>query len=158
MRRFLLFMGALLLASSGVVVTRQSGAQEKPKDSAPAKSDSKIPQEELERKNPVPVTPERLAEARRFYKYQCAMCHGDEGDGKGDLADTMKLKMSDWTDATSLTGKTDGELFYILTNGKGQMTAQGDRIKEDMRWNLVNLIRSFSKKDSKEKSAGNPKQ
>jgi hypothetical protein len=38
------------------------------------------------------------------------------------------------------------------------MLSQGDRIKEDMRWNLINLTRSFSKKDSKEKAAETPKQ
>jgi mono/diheme cytochrome c family protein len=158
MRRSLFFPGALLLASSGVLIAQQNGAQEKPKDSQTAAPDSKIPPEEAARKNPVPSTAEGLAEARRFYKYQCAMCHGENGDGKGDLADTMKLKMNDWRDASSLAGRTDGELFYVLTNGRGAMLSQGDRIKEDMRWNLINLTRSFSKKDSKEKAAETPKQ
>jgi mono/diheme cytochrome c family protein len=158
MRHSLLFLGALLFVSSGVLTAQQSGTQEKPKDSQPATADSKISPEEAERKNPVPPTPEGLAEARRFYKYQCAMCHGENGDGKGDLVETMKLKMNDWRDASSLTGRTDGELFYILTNGKGAMSGQGDRTKEQMRWNLINLTRSFSKKDSKEKPAETPKQ
>jgi mono/diheme cytochrome c family protein len=158
MRHSLLALGALLLASSGVIILQQDSAQEKPKDSQPATSDSKISPEEAARKNPIPSTPEGLAEARRFYKYQCAMCHGENGDGKGDLADTMKLKVNDWRDASSLVGRTDGELFYVLTNGRGAMLSQGDRIKEDMRWNLINLVRSFSKKDSKEKAAETPKQ
>jgi mono/diheme cytochrome c family protein len=158
MRHSLLFLGALLLASSSVLSAQQSGTQEKPKDSQPATSDSKVPAEEAARKNPVPSTPEGLAEARRFYKYQCAMCHGENGDGKGDLVETMKLKVNDWRDASSLTGRTDGELFYILTNGKGAMSGQGDRTKEQMRWNLINLTRSFSKKDSKEKPVETPKQ
>jgi mono/diheme cytochrome c family protein len=158
MRRFLLVLGALLLASSGALSAQQSDTQEKPKDSQAATSDSKIPPEEVARKNPVPSTPEGLAEARRFYKYQCTMCHGENGDGKGDLVETMKLKMNDWRDASSLEGRSDGELFYILTNGRGAMVGQGDRTKEDMRWKLINLVRSFSKKDSKEKAAEPPKQ
>jgi mono/diheme cytochrome c family protein len=158
MRRFLLVLGALLLASSGALSAQQSDTQEKPKDSQAATSDSKIPPEEAARKNPVPSTPEGLAEARRFYKYQCTMCHGENGDGKGDLVETMKLKMNDWRDASSLEGRSDGELFYILTNGRGAMVGQGDRTKEDMRWKLINLVRSFSKKDSKEKAAEPPKQ
>jgi cytochrome c5 len=157
MRRFLL-VGTLLLASSGELTAQQSGAQEKPKDAQAATSDSKIPPEEAARKNPVPSTPEGLAEARRFYKYQCTMCHGENGDGKGDLVETMKLKMNDWRDASSLASRTDGELFYILTNGRGAMVGEGDRTKEEMRWKLINLVRSFSKKDSKEKAAETPKQ
>ncbi len=153
MRRSLLVLGAFLLASGGVFTARQDNAQEKPKDSQAATADAKISPEEAARKNPVPVTAEGLAEARRFYKYQCAMCHGEDGDGKGDLADIMKLKLNDWRDSSSLAGRTDGELYYILTNGKGQMVAQGDRTKEELRWKLVNLVRAFAKKDSKEKPA-----
>jgi mono/diheme cytochrome c family protein len=158
MRHSLLFLGALLLAISAPLVAQQNGEQEKPKDSQSATPGSKVPPEEAARKNPVPPTPEGLAEARHFYKYQCTMCHGENGDGKGDLAETMKLKMNDWRDASSLEGRSDGELFYILTNGRGAMVGQGDRTKENMRWNLVNLVRSFSKKDSKEKAAETPKQ
>jgi mono/diheme cytochrome c family protein len=156
MRRSLLVLGVFLLAGSGVFTAQQNNAQEKPKDPQAATADAKISPEDAARKNPVPVTSEGLAEARNFYKYQCAMCHGENGDGKGDLADTMKLKLNDWRDASSLTGKTDGELYYILTNGRGQMLGNGDRTKEDMRWKLVNLIRSFAKKDSKEKAALEP--
>jgi len=158
MRRLLLVLGALLLASSGILTAKQTGTQEKPKESQAATSDSKIPQEEAARKNPVPPTPEGLAEARRFYKYQCTMCHGENGDGKGDLVETMKLKMNDWRNVSSMEGRTDGELFYILTNGRGAMVGEGDRTKEVIRWNLINLVRSFSKKDSKEKAAETPKQ
>jgi len=153
MRLSLLVSGALLLVSGGVLTTQLNSAQEKPKDAQAPTADGPIPAEAAARKNPVAVTPEGLAEARRFYKYQCTMCHGENGDGKGDLADVMKLKLIDWRDASLLTGRTDGELFYILTNGKGQMLAQGDRTKEEMRWNLINLVRSFAKKDSKEKPA-----
>jgi cytochrome c5 len=158
MRRSLLVLGALLLASSGVLTAKQTGTQEKTKESQAATSDSKIPAEEAARKNPVPSTPEGLADARRFYKYQCTMCHGENGDGKGDLVETMKLKMNDWRNASSMEGRTDGELFYILTNGRGAMVGEGDRTKEVIRWNLINLVRSFSKKDSKEKAAETPKQ
>jgi mono/diheme cytochrome c family protein len=153
MRRSLLVLGAFLLAGGGVFTARQNNAQEKPKEPQEAATDAKMTPEDAARKNPVPVTPEGLAEARSFYKYQCAMCHGENGDGKGDLADVMKLKLNNWRDASSLAGKTDGELYFILTKGKGQMLGNGDRTKEDMRWKLVNLVRSFAKKDSKEKPA-----
>jgi hypothetical protein len=40
---------------------------------------------------------------------------------------------------------TDGEWFYLITNGRGKMTGgEGDRTKETTRWNLVNLVRSYS--------------
>jgi mono/diheme cytochrome c family protein len=99
------------------------------------------------KKNPVKPTPDGLAEAKKLYGYHCAMCHGKDGDGKGDLAAQMKLELNDWRNPSSISKLTDGELFYIITNGRGKMVGgEGDRTKEEVRWNLVNLVRSFGKK------------
>ena len=35
--------------------------------------------------------------------------------------ESMKLTMHDWHDPAALEGKTDGEIFYIITKGKGKM-------------------------------------
>lgn len=104
--------------------------------------------EDVAKKNPIPPTAESLAEARKMFGYNCAMCHGKAGDGKGDLAADMKLELRDWRDPASLEKLTDGELFWIISNGKGKMPENGDRDKERMRWNYVNLVRSFAKKDA----------
>jgi len=101
--------------------------------------------EDVQRRNPVKATPESLAQARRVYQYDCAMCHGEDGSGKSDLAQDMKLSLPDWRDPASVAGKTDGELFYIISNGKDHMMAIQDRHKPEVRWSLVNLVRSFSK-------------
>ena len=52
-----------------------------------------------------------------MYGYHCAMCHGKDGDGKGDLAEQMKLNLKNWPNASSISKYTDGELFYVVTNG-----------------------------------------
>jgi hypothetical protein len=75
------------------------------------------------------------------------MCHGETRDGKGDLAARMKLELNDWRNPASISRYTDGALFYIITNGRGRMVGgEGNRTKEEVRWNLVNLVRSFGKK------------
>jgi mono/diheme cytochrome c family protein len=101
-------------------------------------------------------SPEGLAEARRVFKYDCAMCHGAGGDGKGDVVESMKLTMHDWHDPAALEGKTDGEIFYIITKGKGKMMGEGDRQPEKLRWNLVNLVRSMAGKGAQAKSPTPP--
>ena len=65
---------------------------------------------------------------------------------KGDLVADLKLVMKDQTDPAALKDLTDGELFYIIKNGRGKMPGEGDRAKPDDIWNLVILVRSFSKK------------
>jgi mono/diheme cytochrome c family protein len=81
-----------------------------------------------------------------MYGYDCAMCHGANGSGKGDLAVEQKLSLKDFTDPAALKDMSDGELFSIIKNGKGQMTAEGDRLKTEDLWNMVILVRSFAKK------------
>jgi mono/diheme cytochrome c family protein len=141
MRRSLFIVCGFLLASFGISHAKPSRTQEKP-----ASAEPKMTPEDVEKKNPVAPTPAGLAEARKFFGYNCAMCHGKDGDGKGDLAADMKLELHDWRDASSLEKMTDGELFWIISNGKGKMPGNGDRDTEKMRWNYVNLVRSFAKK------------
>lgn len=114
-----------------------------PKAAPPA--EYKIPPEAAKEANPVKPTPESLAKGKKFYVMDCAMCHGEKGDGKGDLASDMK-GVTDFTDPDALKGRTDGDLFYITRQGKGEMPPEGDRAKKDDIWNLVNYIRSLAKK------------
>jgi mono/diheme cytochrome c family protein len=94
----------------------------------------------------VKPTPASLAQGKKTYGFDCALCHGKDGDGKGDLAGDMKVKLFDYHDPAALKDYTDGDLFYIIKNGKGEMTGEGDRLKTDEIWNMVNYIRSLSKK------------
>ncbi|PYU51043.1 MAG: hypothetical protein DMG48_10900 [Acidobacteria bacterium] len=146
MRGTLVVLGAFLLASLGISSAKPDFTQEKA-----GSADSKMTPEDAAKKNPVASTPEGLAEVRKLYGYNCAMCHGKTGDGKGDLAADMKLELRDWRDANTLEKVTDGELFWIISNGKGKMPGEGDRTKERVRWNFVNLVRSFAKKDAADK-------
>jgi mono/diheme cytochrome c family protein len=114
---------------------------------APAPSATSIPADAMSLKNPVTPTAESQAHAKTVYGYDCAMCHGVNGNGKGDLVEELKLtEMKDFTDPGALKGMPDGELFYIIKNGKGKMPGEGDRAKTDDMWNMVVLVRSFSRK------------
>jgi mono/diheme cytochrome c family protein len=104
-----------------------------------------------ERKNPVKPTPENLATAKKFFGYDCAMCHGLTGDGKGDLGSSMSLKMSDWRDPAVLAKLSDAQIFDVIVKGKGKMEGEGDRVSSEKAWELVNYVRALAK------SAGAPK-
>jgi mono/diheme cytochrome c family protein len=121
-------------------------------DQKPAAAEFKMPPEAAKAPNPVKPTAASLALGKKTYGYDCAMCHGKDGDGKGDLASDMKLNMLDYTDPAALKDMTDGGLFYIIKNGKGDMPAEGDRAKPEEIWNLVNYVRSLAKKDAAAKS------
>jgi mono/diheme cytochrome c family protein len=105
-----------------------------------------IPAEIAHMANPVKPTAESQAHAKKMWGYDCAICHGANGNGKGDIAAEMKPPLKDYTDPAALKDMTDGELFYIIKNGKGQMPSEGDRGKPEDFWNMVILVRSFAKK------------
>jgi len=121
------------------------GAQDKPKD-AKDTAEFKVPPEDAKKSNPLKSDASTIAEGKKLFGSQCALCHGKDGDGKGDLAEDMKLKMRDYHDPAALKDKSDGELFYILSKGKGDMPGEGDRLSETQRWQLITYIRSIGGK------------
>jgi mono/diheme cytochrome c family protein len=150
MKRSLAVVSAILLGGFFLLAGHVNGrSQDNPK---PAE-EGKVSASEAARVNPVKSSPEGLAEARKFFGYDCAMCHGAKGDGKGEIVESMKLTMHDWHDPATLEGKTDGELFSIITKGKGKMMGEGDRVPEKVRWELVNLVRAIAAKSSEQKAA-----
>lgn len=116
---------------------------QKAKDAPPA--EYKIPPEAAAKANPVKPSEESLARGKRLYGLDCAMCHGNNGDGKGDMASDIK-NVTDFTNPESLKNRKDRKLFYVIRNGKGDMPPEGDRARDDDIWNMVNYIRSLAKK------------
>lgn len=134
--------GILLVPFLCLANSQQQKPQQEPKEAAA--SPEATPS--AERKNPVKATPENLATAKKFFGFDCAMCHGATGDGKGDLAGSMSLKMNDWHDASVLAKMSDSEIFDVIMKGKGKMTGEGDRLSSEKAWELVNYVRALAKK------------
>jgi mono/diheme cytochrome c family protein len=96
--------------------------------------------------NPVKPTADSLAKAKNIYGFDCALCHGDTGNGKSDLATSMGLTLDDWTNPKSLADKRDGQLFDTIRAGKDKMPPEDkSRATDTEVWNLILYIRSFSK-------------
>jgi mono/diheme cytochrome c family protein len=103
-----------------------------------------IPEEAKVRVNPVPASQNSLDHGRYLFSGHCAMCHGPKGDGNGGLARRLEMTMPDFLDPQQLKQRTDGELFYIITKGHGRMPADGERVLEEWRWDLVNAMREMA--------------
>ena len=136
------FLVLLVLLCAFAAIPQESPTA--PKAATPGSST--IPADAAQQANPVQPTHESIAQGKKYYGYDCAMCHGANGDGKGDVAVAEKLKIGDFRDPATLQGKTDGALFYILKNGHDHMPAEPIRLKPDELWNLINYVRSLSNK------------
>jgi cytochrome c5 len=123
----------------------------------PAPAPSPVPQDQAAAaaKSPVKPTAASQADAKRLYGVDCAMCHGDNGNGKTDLATAMQLKLDDWTDPKSLAGKSDQQLFDLIRSGKDKMPPEAaGRAKDNEVWNLIIYIRKMS--ESQEAAPAKP--
>lgn len=87
-----------------------------------------------------------LAKAKNLYQLDCAMCHGDNGNGQTDVAKGLGATMPDFTDAKSLEGKSDADLFAVIRNGKDKMPPEASgRANDAMVQSLIAYIRGMAK-------------
>jgi len=107
--------------------------------------------------NPVKPTAESIALGKKYYAFDCAMCHGDTGDGKGSVAVDEGYNLKDFNDPATLKDRTDDDLFRSLKNGKGHMPLEQIRMTPNELWNLINYVRSLAKKTSPQEDAPSPK-
>jgi mono/diheme cytochrome c family protein len=148
MKASLSAFGVFLLVPFISTVWLQNSPQEKPQEKQAEPAAAEPARSNGEQKNPIKATPENFAEAKKLFGYDCAMCHGVAGDGKGDLAASMGLKINDWRDSPRLAALSDGEVFDLIVKGKGKMIGEGDRYPAETVWKLVNYVRAFAKKDT----------
>jgi mono/diheme cytochrome c family protein len=103
-----------------------------------------ISPEDAARKNPVKFTDVSVERGKKIYETQCAMCHGEKGDGKGEIVAEMGIKPPDFTNPETLKKRTDGELFTIIGQGDTVMPSQAKRLSDHHRWQIVNYLRSLA--------------
>lgn len=138
MLKSFLFVCAVVLLVLGVPTPAPTlAAGRMPQDATPAAPAST---------NPVKPTAASQSKAKKLYAIDCAMCHGDNGNGKSDLATSMQLTLTDWTDPKTLAAKSDKELFDLIRKGKDKMPPEdASRAKDEDVWNIVIYIRGLSK-------------
>ncbi|HEX2122445.1 MAG TPA: c-type cytochrome [Thermoanaerobaculia bacterium] len=106
-----------------------------------------VPADLRNEKNPVPLTPAVLAEARAHFADHCAGCHANDGKGQA-MGSQMYPKAPDMT-LTATQSLSDGELFAIIENGVRMtgMPGFGSGTAESAygSWTLVHFIRHLPK-------------
>ncbi|MBL8206022.1 MAG: cytochrome c [Blastocatellia bacterium] len=93
-------------------------------------------------KNPVKAEEETIAAGRALFNKNCASCHGEDGKSKTDVAAALKKKPTDLT-AKAMSGITDGEIYWVVTNGikKSGMPAYKLKAKEQERWQMTLYVK-----------------
>lgn len=122
-----------------------------------ASNSSAAPQEGAASKTAKPGANPAMNRAKEIYNFDCAICHGPNGNGKTDLAKDMQLTLTDFTDPKTFEGKTDDQLYDLIRKGKDKMPAEdAARAKNDEVKALVQYIRTFSKDQPASAPASTP--
>jgi mono/diheme cytochrome c family protein len=90
--------------------------------------------------NPTPVSDSSLANGRKYFQINCAVCHGERAMGDGPVTKFGMPGINLTTDMTK--ARTDGYIFGMIRNGRGLMPPY-NRIEEMDRWDVVNYLRAL---------------
>ncbi|MEO8218315.1 MAG: c-type cytochrome [Acidobacteriota bacterium] len=122
-----------------------------------------IPSSVRERKNPVALSREVLADGQAHFADHCYLCHGNDGKGQTGMGKGMYPRTPDLT-LPATQSLSDGELFAIIENGV-RMTGMpgfgdGTTASAEASWKLVHFIRHLPRLTPEELAAmerSNPK-
>jgi mono/diheme cytochrome c family protein len=93
--------------------------------------------------NPLPITAELLKRGQQRFTINCSPCHGALADGNG-----ITRKIGAMTVVANLHDKRmvempDGEIFYVISNGRNLMGAYGANVTVPDRWAIVAYLRAL---------------
>lgn len=97
-------------------------------------------------KNPFRDDTTAIAKGRELYKLHCWQCHGESGYGDGAAGGALGQQPANFH-SNRVRRQADGELFWKLANGKGNMPPFQDVLKEEERWQLITYIRKMSDRE-----------
>jgi mono/diheme cytochrome c family protein len=109
---------------------------------------------EKEMKNPIAgdMSEDVLWTGQKYYETNCALCHGNKGEGGVDskslIAEKMALKPPAVT-SDKIVSWSDVHVYYVISRGQGMMGPYANHIPQKYRWQLVNYIRHLQKNNKK---------
>jgi mono/diheme cytochrome c family protein len=101
--------------------------------------------------NPTQPNDSSLANGRKYFQINCAVCHGDRAMGDGPATKFGMPGINLTMDITK--ARTDGYIFGMIRNGRGLMPPY-NRIEEPDRWDVVNYLRALQGVNGKSVQVG----
>jgi cytochrome c oxidase cbb3-type subunit III len=92
-----------------------------------------------------------MAKAHENYMSYCAKCHGEQGKGDGAGAAMLNPKPRDYTNCSVMQGKSDDELFKVISEGgesigmSADMQPWGGTLSAAEIHDMVKFVRGFCK-------------
>lgn len=89
--------------------------------------------------NPLDSTQINLAKGKELFEIYCSICHGNKGDGQGNLVKREKiLGVPSYNDIGRAI--TTGGIYHTIYYGKNAMGSFANQLKEEERWQVVAYV------------------
>jgi mono/diheme cytochrome c family protein len=85
-----------------------------------------------------------MARGQDRFTIYCAPCHGALGDGNGITKQYGMGATPSYHD-DRLRTMAEGEIFNTITNGKGNMLSQADKLSAEDRWAVIAYVRALQR-------------
>ena len=93
-------------------------------------------------RNPLDISEQLLMRGQQRFKIYCAPCHGPAGFGDGMVVQRGFPAPPSYH-ISRLQSVPDGEVFKVISQGRGRMPPFGKRIEPQDRWAVVGYIRAL---------------
>jgi mono/diheme cytochrome c family protein len=93
--------------------------------------------------NPLPITAELLARGQQRFTINCSPCHGAQADGNGITKKIGAMAVVANLHDKRIVSMADGEIFYVISNGRNLMGAYGPTVTVQDRWAIVAYLRAL---------------
>ncbi len=91
---------------------------------------------------PMTLTPELLERGRERYDIYCAVCHGANGEGHGEVV-RRGFPAPPTYHSDRLRNAPIGHFYDVITNGYGVMYSYAARVEPNDRWAIAAYIRAL---------------
>lgn len=93
--------------------------------------------------NPLPITAALMERGRQRFTINCSPCHGQLADGNGITRKIGAMAIVANLHDKRIVEMTDGELFWVITNGRNNMGAYGPNVTVQDRWAIISYLRAL---------------
>lgn len=85
-----------------------------------------------------------LERGKDRYAIYCSVCHGTLGDGNG-ITKQYGMGATPTYHSELLRNVAEGELFDVITHGKGNMLSYADKLSAEDRWAVIAYVRALQR-------------
>jgi len=93
--------------------------------------------------NPLAVNAELLQRGRQRFTIYCSPCHGAEADGNGITKRVGAMAVVANLHDKRIVEMADGEIFFVVSNGRNLMGAYGPNVPVEDRWAIIAYLRAL---------------